>query len=35
MLTGDSLQSLGPEQTANILAQIRERLHTRFKLGGL
>jgi len=26
MLTGDSLQSLGPEETAKILAQIRERL---------
>lgn len=35
MLTGDSLQSLGPEETAKILAQIRERLQTRFKLGGL
>lgn len=33
-LTSDSLQSLGPEETAKILAQIRERLQTRFKLGG-
>jgi hypothetical protein len=34
MLTGDSLKSLGPDETARILAQIRERLQTRFKLGG-
>jgi hypothetical protein len=33
-LTSDSLQSLGPDETARILAQIRERLQSRFKLGG-
>ena len=33
-LTGDSIQSLGPEETARILGQIRERLRTRFQLGG-
>lgn len=34
MLTNDSLQSLGPEETAKILAGIRERLQDRFELGG-
>ena len=34
MLTNDSLQSLGKEETAKILAEIRERLAPRFKLGG-
>ena len=34
MLTNDSLQALGPEETAKILAEIRARLQPRFKLGG-
>ena len=34
MLTNRSLQSLGPEETAKTLAQLRERLAPRFKLGG-
>jgi len=33
-LTNDSLQALGPEETAKILAEIRGRLQPRFKLGG-
>jgi hypothetical protein len=34
MLTNDSLQSLGPEQTARNLADIRARFQERFDLGG-
>jgi hypothetical protein len=33
-LTNDSLQALGREQTAKVLAEIRERLQPKFKLGG-
>jgi hypothetical protein len=33
-LTNDSLQALGPEKTAQILPEIRERLQPKFKLGG-
>lgn len=33
-LTSDSLQTLGPEESAKILAGIRERLGKRFDIGG-
>lgn len=33
-LTNDSLQSLGPEMSQQILAQIRERLGKKFDIGG-
>jgi hypothetical protein len=33
-LTDDSMLSLGPEETAKILDQIRERLRARYELGG-
>lgn len=34
MLTEQTLQSLGAEETARKLAEIRARLQTRFNLGG-
>jgi hypothetical protein len=33
-LTNDSVQALGPQASAEILAQIRKRLSKRFDLGG-
>jgi hypothetical protein len=33
-LTNDSVQALGEEESARILAEIRERLRKRFELGG-
>ncbi len=33
-LTDDSLRALGPEESARILDQIRERLRGRYDIGG-
>lgn len=33
-LAEDSIQSLGTEETARIIGEIRERLRSRFQLGG-
>jgi hypothetical protein len=33
-LTNDSVQALGPKESARILDEIRERLRRRFELGG-
>jgi hypothetical protein len=34
MLSQDSLQALGPQESARIIHEIRERLRKRFDLGG-
>ncbi len=34
MLTSDSLQNLGPEQTQKILSEMRAKFQDRFDLGG-